>query len=219
LPLFGGTTLTTKSHEPGETPRTAAVERSRPKPGWKPANSTDLYQVDLWGSGFFKVNEAGRLEVRPHRTSPGCDLFELVQKLKRQGLSAPVLFRFDQIVESRVRDIQHGFAAAIDEAQYKGPYHLAYPVKVNQQYHVVECVRRAGANGPLALEVGSKPELLGILAIHDEPGALLICNGYKDSEYIELALLASKLGSNRTSWISCWRCPSASTPRSSWASA
>jgi arginine decarboxylase len=109
-------------------------------------------------------------------------------------LSAPILFRFDQIVHSRVRDIQHGFAAAIDEAGYKGSYHLAYPVKVNQQFHVVECVRRAGSNGPLALEVGSKPELLGALAVHDEPGALLICNGYKDREYIELTLLASKLG-------------------------
>ncbi len=161
---------------------------------WKTSKSADLYQVDLWGNGFFKANAEGRLEVRPYRTKVGCDLFDLVQGLRGRGLSAPVLLRFDQIIESRVRDIQHGFAAAIDEANYNGSYHLAYPVKVNQQYHVVECVRRSGSNGPLALEVGSKPELLGVLAIHDEPGALLICNGYKDSEYIELALLASKLG-------------------------
>jgi arginine decarboxylase len=175
-------------------PRIATVGRSRRKPGWNPANSADLYQVDLWGDGFFKINPQGRLEVRPRRSAPGCDLFELVQGLQRRGLSAPILFRFDQILQSRVRDIQQAFASAIDEAGYGGSYHLAYPIKVNQQFHVVECVRRSGSRGPLALEVGSKPELLGVLAIHDEPGALLICNGYKDSEYIELALLASKLG-------------------------
>jgi arginine decarboxylase len=184
---------------PAERPAETAASpeglpRPRRKPGWKPRNSADLYHVDLWGDGFFKVNDAGRLEVRPFRNEPGCDLFELVESLRRRGLSAPVLFRFNQIIESRVRDVQHGFASVIDEAGYGGRYHLAYPVKVNQQFHVVECVRQAGTNGPLALEVGSKPELLGVLAIHDEPEALLICNGYKDSEYIELALLASKLG-------------------------
>jgi len=180
--------------ETGGSSPLESLDRVRPKPGWKPANSADLYQVDLWGDGFFRINPKGRLEVRPDRSGQGCDLFDLVQDLRRRGLSTPILFRFDQIVQSRVRGIQQGFAAAIDEAGYQGSYQLAYPVKVNQQFHVVECVRRAGNNGPLALEVGSKPELLGILAIHDERGALLICNGYKDSEYIELALLASKLG-------------------------
>ena len=187
-------TVTNESEKTVRSSSAAAVRRSRRKPGWSTSKSADLYQIDLWGNGFFKINPQGRLEVRPHRSGPGCDLFELVQGLKRRGLSAPVLFRFDQILQRRVRDIQHGFASAIDEASYKGSYHLAYPIKVNQQFPVVECVRRSGSNGPLALEVGSKPELLGVLAIHDEPGSLLICNGYKDSEYIELALLASKLG-------------------------
>jgi arginine decarboxylase len=186
--------------EPTDTARKTGAKdvvtdgRPRRKPGWKPANSADLYQVDRWGAGFFAVNDKGRLEVRPHRSELGCDLYELVQSLKRRGLSAPVLFRFDQIIQSRVRDIQSGFAINIEEAKYNGKYHLAYPIKVNQQFPVVECVRHSGTDGPLALEVGSKPELLGVLAIHDQPGALLICNGYKDREYIELTLLASKLG-------------------------
>ena len=93
--------------------RAVSSARARRKPGWTAANSADLYQVDQWGAGFFTVNARGRLEVRPHRTAPGCDLFELVQSLKRRGLTAPILFRFDQIVESRVRDIQHGFAALV----------------------------------------------------------------------------------------------------------
>ena len=90
------------------------------KPGWKAADSADLYQVEAWGDRFFAVNAQGRLEVRPHRSGPACDLFELVQGLNRRGLSAPILLRFDQIVESRVRDIQQGFAAAIEEAEYGG---------------------------------------------------------------------------------------------------
>ncbi|MCP3977825.1 MAG: biosynthetic arginine decarboxylase [bacterium] len=178
---------------PGVTEPTPAGH-AQARPGWKTSNSADLYQVDQWSDGFFRINPQGRLEVQPLRSGPACDLFEVVQGLRRRGLSAPILLRFDQIIKSRVSDLQDGFAAAIEEAEYRGKYQLAYPVKVNQQFHVVETVRKSGSNGPLALEVGSKPELLGVLAIHNEPGALLICNGYKDSEYIELALLASKLG-------------------------
>jgi arginine decarboxylase len=184
-----------KEIEPqGSSTLQPSTQRQRRKPRWKTSDSAELYQVDLWGDGFFKINAEGHLEVCPDRTGPRCDLHETVEGLRRRGLSTPVLFRFDQILRRRVQDIQEGFAAAIDEAGYKGAYHLAYPVKVNQQYPVIECVRHAGTTGPLALEVGSKPELLGVLAIHDVPGALLICNGYKDSEYIELALMASKLG-------------------------
>ena len=110
------------------------LARERPKPGWKSANSSDLYQVDLWGEGFVKVNPKGRVEVRPEGAGRGCDLFELVQDLRRRGLSTPILFRFDQIVQTRVRQIQHGFAAAIDAAGYQGSYHLAYPVKIDTPY-------------------------------------------------------------------------------------
>ena len=194
LPFWRVVTVSNEIETKGSSTLQPPEQRQRRKPRWKVTDSAELYQIDLWGGGFFKINAEGHLEVRPDRTGPACDLYELVEALRRRGLSTPVLFRFDQILRRRVRDIQEGFAAAIDEANYKGAYHLAYPVKVNQQYQVVECVRHAGTTGPLALEVGSKPELLGVLAIHDVPGALLICNGYKDSEYIELALMASKLG-------------------------
>ena len=180
-----------KSTRVGE--RTSPSTNRRKGSRWKVTKSSDLYQIDLWGDRFFKINPRGRVEVRANRQA-GCDLFELVEGLRRRGLSAPILLRFDQIIANRVRDIQSAFARAIDGADYDGQYRLAYPVKVNQQYHVVECVRHAGLEDPLALEVGSKPELLGVMAIHDVEGALLICNGYKDREYIELALLATKIG-------------------------
>jgi arginine decarboxylase len=162
---------------------------------WKASDSADLYQIDAWGRGYFTINDKGHVVVRPKgRKGPGCDLFDLVRRLQRQGISSPVLFRFDDMIRDRVRTIEQAFLEAIREADYNGSYRLAYPVKVNPQYHVVETVRRAGTINPLAVEVGSKSELLAVMAIHDQPGALLICNGYKDSEYLELAMLAAKLG-------------------------
>jgi arginine decarboxylase len=161
---------------------------------WKVSDSEELYQVNAWGGGYFAIQRDGRLAVRPDGRTEGCDLFELVASLHQRGLTPPILLRFDQIIQHRVATIQDAFRSAIDESDYEGAYHLAYPVKVNQQFQVVEAVRTAGRHSPLALEVGSKPELLGVMAIHDIENALLICNGYKDSEYIELALLAKKLG-------------------------
>ena len=171
-----------------------ASRASSATPLWKISESDELYQVAAWGGGYFAINSRGRLDVRPERSATSCDLFELVQNLRQRGLTPPILLRFDQIVRDRVAAIQGAFRKAIEESSYKGNYHLAYPIKVNQQFQVVETVRQSGVERPLALEVGSKPELLAVMAIHDRPGALLICNGYKDSEYIELALLAKKLG-------------------------
>jgi arginine decarboxylase len=162
---------------------------------WKTSDSGELYQIDGWGGGYFRVASDGRVRVHPRgKKGPSCDLFELVDRLNRRGISSPVLFRFDDVIRDRVRTIQDAFYEAIKETDYRGSYQLAYPIKVNQQYHVVETVRCANDGGPLALEVGSKPELLAVMAIHDQPDALMICNGYKDSEYIELAMLAVKLG-------------------------
>ncbi len=179
-------------------PGTKSTARRIPAPSrgarWKTSESEELYQVPAWGSGYFVINRQGRLEVRPDRGEDGCDLFELVENLQQRGLTSPILLRFDQIVKDRVAKIQGAFAEAIKESGYRGAYHLAYPIKVNQQYQVVEVVRTSGQRSPLALEVGSKPELLGVMAIHDIEDALLICNGYKDREYIELVLMAKKLG-------------------------
>jgi len=191
--------MAASSDQPGSTQAlrewtaSRASERSA-TPLWKISESEELYQVGAWGNGYFAINQRGRLEVRPERSEKSCDLFELVQSLQQRGLTPPILLRFDQILRDRVAAIQGAFRKAIEESRYGGRYHLAYPIKVNQQFQVVEAVRLAGVESPLALEVGSKPELLAVMAIHDLPGALLICNGYKDSEYIELALLAKKLG-------------------------
>ena len=162
---------------------------------WQVSDSAELYQIGAWGGGYFKVDDAGRVVVHPQGPDgPGVALYDLVRTLQRRGISSPVLLRFDDVIRDRVTTIQRAFANAIEEAGYRGSYRLAYPVKVNPQYHVVETVRRAGSQSPLAVEVGSKSELLAVMAIHDEPDALLICNGYKDTEYLELAMMAAKLG-------------------------
>lgn len=161
---------------------------------WTVQNSADLYRVESWGSGYFSVNAKGNIEVAPARTNFKCDLYELVNSLVQRGIEAPILIRFDDIIKDRVCFIQNAFEDAIKESNYKGQYRITYPIKVNQQRHVVDTVRLAGRDNCLGLEVGSKPELLAVLAVHDTPGALLLCNGYKDNEYIELALLARKIG-------------------------
>lgn len=112
----------------------------------------------------------------------------------QRGTEAPILLRFDGIIRNRIQTVYSAFHSAIKEFDYRGSYQLAFPIKVNQQRHVVDTIRLAGQENLLGLEVGSKPELVAVLAIHDTNGALLLCNGYKDDEYIELALLGSKIG-------------------------
>lgn len=160
---------------------------------WTPKNSSDLYRVEAWGSGYFSVSPKGALQVHPKRDTNSIDLHELVTSLVQRGIEAPILIRFDDIIRDRVHFIQTAFQDAIKEVNYRGNYRITYPIKVNQQRHVVDIVRLAGKDNLLGLEVGSKPELLAVLAIHDTPGALLLCNGYKDNEYIELALMARRI--------------------------
>jgi arginine decarboxylase len=163
--------------------------------GWTVRDSLELYNVPNWGTGFFDINSKGHLEVMP-RGSEGAsiDLLELVQDLERRGLRAPLLIRFSDILASRVEGLSRAFGNAIAEYSYKGRFRGVYPIKVNQQRQVVEEVVRYGANLGVGLEAGSKPELLVALALLDTPDALMICNGYKDRAYIELALLAQRLG-------------------------
>jgi arginine decarboxylase len=161
---------------------------------WNTSRSIDLYRIHDWGSGYFDVNDKGNVLIRPSRNGEACDLYDLVQSLRLRGVEAPILFRFDGIIRDRVKQLQLAFQESIDQWSYNGAYRVTYPIKVNQQSHVVEAVRTAGAIKNLGLEVGSKPELLAVLAVHDLPDAPLLCNGYKDSEYVELALLGRKLG-------------------------
>jgi len=165
--------------------------------GWTIRDSADLYGVKNWGAGFFTVNDKGRVEVRPTANGgPGIDLLDLVQDLERRGLRTPLLVRFSDILAARVRGLAGSFEKAISEYGYRGRYRGVYPIKVNQQRHVVEEIVEFGARHGVGLEAGSKPELLVALALLDTPGALIICNGYKDRAYIETALLAQRLGRN-----------------------
>jgi arginine decarboxylase len=163
--------------------------------GWTVRDSLELYSVTAWGAGFFTVNDKGHVEVRPRgEQGPGIDLLDLVQDLDQRGLRTPLLVRFSDILASRVRGLCAAFSRAIGDYGYKGGFRGVYPIKVNQQRHVVEEIVEYGAPEKVGLEAGSKPELLIALAILDTPGALIICNGYKDRAYIETALLAQRLG-------------------------
>ena len=154
----------------------------------------DLYWLQRWGEDYFQINDQGHVIIRPEKLQESINLYELVSSLIKRGINPPILFRFDGIIRDRINCIYSAFKTAIDEYEYKNTYQLAYPVKVNQQRHVVETIRKAANDHIMSLEVGSKPELVGVLSIHDTDGALLLCNGYKDEEYIELALLSKKIG-------------------------
>jgi arginine decarboxylase len=163
--------------------------------GWTIRDSLELYNVAAWGAGFFNVNDKGNVEVRPRGNGgPGVDLMELVQDLEQRGVRPPLLVRFSDILASRVQGLCAAFGRAINEYGYTGRYRGVYPIKVNQQRHVVEEIVQYGAPEGIGLEAGSKPELLIALAVLDTAGALIICNGYKDRTYIETALLAQRLG-------------------------
>src|SRR6185369_6262862 len=155
----------------------------------------ELYNVNGWGRDFFAINEAGNIEVTPGGPgSPRIDLKELVDDVRSRGLNLPLLIRFSDILRTRVEQLCGSFQQAIAENDYKGSYRGVYPIKVNQQRHVVEELIEYGRPFNLGLEAGSKPELLVALALQDNPDALILCNGYKDRAYIETALLAQKLG-------------------------
>jgi arginine decarboxylase len=163
-------------------------------PDWDIAKSSERYRIDGWGAGYFKINSRGNVEVYPDQSKPPVDLCKVVEELVRRGVKPPHLIRFDGILKQRAQSIYNAFDRAIAECDYRGRYTLTYPVKVNQQRQVVESVKKAANGRSIGLEVGSKPELLAVLAIHDMPKGLLLCNGYKDYQFIELALMASKLG-------------------------
>jgi len=161
---------------------------------WTAADAQDLYDVAGWGKGYFSVHPTGHLLVHPTRDpSRWIDLKELVEQLKLRGLDLPVLIRFSQILQDRLREIHDAFRRAITDHDYRGSYSCVYPIKVNQQRHVVEEVLRYGREYGFGLEAGSKPELLAVVALTDAQTPI-ICNGFKDAEFIEMAMVAQKLG-------------------------
>ncbi|MFM5999202.1 MAG: biosynthetic arginine decarboxylase [Dolichospermum sp.] len=162
---------------------------------WKIENSEDLYRIEGWGRPYFSINAAGHVTVSPKGERGGSlDLFELVNALQQRNLGLPMLIRFSDILEDRIERLNACFAKAIARYNYPGVYRGVFPVKCNQQRHLIEDLVRFGKPHQFGLEAGSKPELMIALALLDTPGALLICNGYKDQEYIETAMLAQRLG-------------------------
>ena len=162
---------------------------------WTFQDSLALYSVPSWGGDFFTISETGAVLVGPAgENGPRIDMHSLVLDLQRRGLRTPMLIRFSDILASRVHGLMAAFERAIEEYDYSGRFRGVYPIKVNQQRHVVEEIVQYGAAGRVGLEAGSKPELLVALSILDTPDALIVCNGYKDKAYIETALLAQRLG-------------------------
>src|SRR6266446_932684 len=163
---------------------------------WKIEESLDLYQVEAWGKGYFSINDAGHVVIRPSMDAAReIDLYDVVQGLKARDLHTPVVIRFSDILAHRLRHLAEAFATAIAENDYKNRYAAVFPIKVNQQRLVVEEVYRYGKEFGFGLEVGSKPELLAVMAMTENaPERLIVCNGFKDDSYIEAVTLATKLG-------------------------
>lgn len=152
---------------------------------------TEIYAIDRWGEGYFAINDLGHLCARPNPDGPTeIDLSVLAGQIAESGLSLPVLVRFNDILRHRVRTLHQAFADASAACDYRGRYQPVYPIKVNQQAGVVREILHSGHAG---LEAGSKPELMAVLAL-SPPGGLVVCNGYKDREYIRLALIGRRLG-------------------------
>jgi arginine decarboxylase len=162
---------------------------------WRVEDSMETYNVPGWGIGYFGINGKGHVVASPRKAKgPQIDLKELIDELLLRDVSVPVLLRFPDILDDRIEKIAGCFAKASEEYDYTGKYFSVYPIKVNQQRPVVEELVRYGKRFNIGLEAGSKPELHAVLAIMDNEEALIICNGYKDEEFIELALLAQKMG-------------------------
>jgi arginine decarboxylase len=165
-----------------------------PTERWTVTDASELYDVASWGKGYFSVGANGHLWVHPSKEAArGIDLRELIEKLELRGIGLPILIRFAEILKHRLGEMYQAFQSAISEHNYKGDYRCVYPIKVNQQRQVVEEVFQFGRPYHFGLEAGSKPELLAVLAVADNETPI-ICNGFKDDEYIEMVMLAKKIG-------------------------
>jgi arginine decarboxylase len=176
---------------------TVPAPSRHPIPGtdaWTIADASELYEVERWGKSYFSVGEEGHLRVHPAK-EPGrwIDLKELVDNLQLRGIDLPILIRFRDILRHRLGDIHDAFRTAMQQHNYSGRYVCVYPIKVNQQRQVVEEVLNFGRPFRFGLEAGSKPELLAVVAIADNDTPI-VCNGFKDAEFIETAMLAAKIG-------------------------
>ena len=165
-----------------------------PTERWTPQDASELYDVARWGKGYFSVSDQGHVLVHPEKDATrSIDLKQLIDTLVLRGISLPILIRFAEILKHRLGELHDAFETAIHEHKYNGKYCCVYPIKVNQQRQVVEEVLEFGKPYKFGLEAGSKPELLAVMALADNDTPI-ICNGFKDDEYIEMAMLAQKIG-------------------------
>ncbi len=161
---------------------------------WTTTQATELYEIERWGKGYFSISPEGHVRVHPDKDpSRAIDLKQLVDRLQLRGIDLPILIRFSGILQHRLQEIHDAFQKAMSEQQYTGGYHCVYPIKVNQQRQVVEEVLWFSKPFRFGVEAGSKPELLAVAALADNDTPI-ICNGFKDAEFIEMAMLAQKIG-------------------------
>ena len=162
---------------------------------WSVGQAREMYHIDRWGAGYYDINTAGRVVAKP---LPGDDtaveLSAVIAAAQKRDLDGPLLIRFQDILRHRVKSLCTAFDEAIARNGYEGRYRGVFPIKVNELREVVEEVMDAGADNEFGLEVGSKAELFAALALQDLPNALLICNGYKDADFIRTALTGTRLG-------------------------
>ncbi|HWB19086.1 MAG TPA: biosynthetic arginine decarboxylase [Phycisphaerales bacterium] len=185
-----------KENTSSSSPAQSKSSRRAFEPAWTIDDARDLYMIKGWGQGFFDVNEQGHVVARPLKTAQSeIDLHEIIQGLRERGITTPVILAFNDLLKRRLSDMHAAFTSAMVENNYKGSYCAVYPIKVNQQRHVVQEVQACGKPFGFGLEVGSKPELLAVLGMTcDNPESLIVCNGFKEERYIEFVTLAAKLG-------------------------
>src|SRR5262249_53925879 len=162
---------------------------------WRISDAVDTYRIRHWGKGYFGISKAGHVTVHPaQRNDQSIDLKELVDNLQERGFQLPILIRFTDILRHRVGEIHDAFDRAMRDHDYQGSYSCVYPIKVNQQRHVVEDILDYGKQHQFGLEAGSKPELLAVLAMTNGGDTPIICNGFKDDEFIKMTVLGRKIG-------------------------
>lgn len=163
--------------------------------GWTTEDAKALYLIDRWGADYFDINEQGQITVSPLQEGGGSvALYDVLQQAMEEGLSTPLLIRFQDVLRHRVTVLNEAFKSAIAEYDFEGQYRSVYPIKVNQLREVVEEILEAGKQYGSGLEVGSKAEIFAALAMHSAPDALIVCNGYKDATYVRMGLIGTKLG-------------------------
>ncbi len=187
--------------ENGKPDKAEKADKTRaekpPVAPWTIADAADLYGINRWGQGYFAINDVGHVVVNPTcDPTRSIDLKQLVEELQARDIAPPLLIRFNDLIHHRAKELHEVFSNAIRDSEYKGNYCCVYPIKVNQQKHVVEQVISAGKPYNFGLEAGSKPELLAVMALVKDDTTPIICNGFKDDEFIEAVILAAKIGKN-----------------------